>query len=80
MPWNSVFLSSGDAYVGELLELHKGVEYQFEFQESTWYIFRDAAVGKGLHVKHSLAQASDGSKNIITRSNKYLVLDNPLRL
>ena len=48
MPRNSVFLSSGDAYVGELLELHKGVEYRFEFQEGTWDIFRDAAVGKGL--------------------------------
>ena len=48
MPWNSVFLSSGDAYVGELLELHKGVEYRFEFQEGTLDIFRDAAVGKGL--------------------------------
>ena len=24
---NSVFLSGGDAYVGELLELYKGVEY-----------------------------------------------------
>ena len=48
MPRNLVFLSSGDAYVGELLELHKGVEYRFEFQEGTWDIFRDAAVGKGL--------------------------------
>ena len=30
MPGNTVFLSSGDVYVGELLELHKGVDSNFK--------------------------------------------------
>ena len=45
---NSVFLSSGGAYVREVLDLHKGVKYPFEFQEDTFDFSRNAAVGKGL--------------------------------
>ena len=42
-----MFLSSENGYVRELLELHKGVQYCFEFQEGTWDFSRDDAVGKG---------------------------------
>ena len=43
-----LFLSSGDEYVGELLELPKGYQVPFEAQEGRWDFSRDAAVEKGL--------------------------------
>ena len=44
----SVFLSSGDAYVGELLELSQGCQDPFEAEVGMWDFFRDATAEKGL--------------------------------
>ena len=44
----SVFLSSGDGYVRELLELHKGVKDPFEVQEGRCDFPPDTAGEKSL--------------------------------
>ena len=49
MPGNSVFFSSGDAYVGELLELHKGVEYLFQISRGYVGLLLRCCSGKGTH-------------------------------
>ena len=43
----SVFLSSGDGYVWELLELQKGVKEPFEVQEGRCGLPQDASAEKG---------------------------------
>ena len=45
---HSVFLSSGDGYVRELLDCIKGVKEPFEAQEGRWDFYRDIAAEKGL--------------------------------
>ena len=39
-----MFLSSGEGYVGELLELHQGCQGPFEAQERRWDFSRDATL------------------------------------
>ena len=43
-----MFLSSGDGYLGKILEFPKRVKNPFEFQEGTWAFYEIAAVSKGL--------------------------------
>lgn len=45
---NSVFLSTGDEYIREVLELHKGCQVRFQLQEGRWDFSGDAAAEKGL--------------------------------
>ena len=49
MPGNSVLFSSGDLYVGELLELHKGVEYLFQISRGYVGLLLRCCSGKGTH-------------------------------
>ena len=44
----SVFLSIGDVYIGEFLELHQGCQDPFETQAGRWDFVRDTAEEKGL--------------------------------
>ena len=44
----SVFLSSGDVCVGELLELHQGCQGPFRVSEGRWDFSRKATAEKGL--------------------------------
>ena len=53
----SVFLSSGDGYVWELLELQKGVKEPFEVQEGRCHLPRDTSEEKSL--------ISPGGENIL---------------
>ena len=39
----SLFLSSGEGDVGELLKLQQGCEDSFEVQEERWYFPQDAS-------------------------------------
>ena len=43
-----MFLSSGDGYLGKILEFPKRVKNPLEFQEGTWAFYEIAAVSKGL--------------------------------
>ena len=44
----SVFLSIGDVYIGEFLELHQGCQDPFETQEGRWDFVQDTTEEKGL--------------------------------
>ena len=53
----SCFLSSGDGYVREILELHQGCEGPLEFPEVRCDSLRDASVEMGLN--------SPGGENLL---------------
>ena len=65
-----MFLSSGDGYVGELLELHKGCQVPFRGSRGKVGFLSRCCSGKGAHL--TLRGESPGVTQVTARSLGFL--------